>query len=241
MKPGSIRAWLELLRVPNLLTVPGDPLAGWALATAGSPAAGIPWTVCVASILFYAGGLLLNDVADAAEDRAARPNRPIPSGRVSRAAAACAAFALAAAGMVLCFRVSLKTGFAAAELLVVVCLYDLWFKRLPVVGPVAMGFCRGLNILLGAAAAPACPTSVVVLVAAGAETLYIAGVTQLARRETRHGTWWTPSRIGMLIGGLLWIQAAFCIAAGGAGIWIGVALATLWLPLRALRRRFEMS
>ncbi len=240
MKSASIRGWLELLRIPNLLTVPGDPLAGWALATAGA-AVGIPWTVCVASVLFYAAGLLLNDVADVAEDRIARPNRPIPSARVSRAAAAWAAVAFAAAGLVLCFRVSPKTGFAAVELVVMVCLYDLWFKRLPVVGPVAMGFCRGLNVMLGAAAAPACPTTTAVLVAAGAETLYIAVVTHLARRETRGGTWWTPARIGTLIGGLLWIQAAFCIAAGGAGIWIGLTLAALWLPLRALRRRFEMS
>jgi 4-hydroxybenzoate polyprenyltransferase len=241
MNSKTLHAWLELLRVPNLLTVPGDVLAGWALASIGAVDGGIPWLACAASLCFYSAGLLLNDVADVEEDRAVRPGRPIPSGRVSRSAATGVAVLLAAAGLVLCLFVGTRIVCIAVLLLAVVVLYDLRLKRIPVIGPLAMGACRGLNLLLGAAASPAALLTPVVLIAAGAETLYIAMVTQLARGETRGGTRWTPARIGMLIGALLWIQAAFCIAAGGAGVWIGIALAALWPVLRVLRRRFEMS
>ena len=39
---GRLRAWLEILRVPNLPTVPGDPLAGVLLAAAAAGGA-VPW------------------------------------------------------------------------------------------------------------------------------------------------------------------------------------------------------
>ena len=241
MKSGSVRAWLELLRVPNLLTVPGDPLAGWALASAGIEGGRVPWLVCAASLCLYAAGLLLNDVADLEEDRVARPTRPIPSGRISRAAACAVAVLLAAVGLVLCASVNARAGFLGLALLAVIVLYDLWLKRLPVIGSSAMGACRGLNVMLGAAAATGGLLDSTAFIAAGAETLYIAVVTQFARGETRGATSWTPARIGTLISALLWIQAAFCAVSGGIGIWIAVVLAALWPILRLLGRRFPMS
>ena len=63
--PGRLRAWLALLRPPNLFTVPGDLVAGFAVA--GGIGAGLwprlPWVVA-ASLLLYASGLLLNDWCD---------------------------------------------------------------------------------------------------------------------------------------------------------------------------------
>jgi hypothetical protein len=32
VKADGIKSWIQLLRVPNLFTVPGDPLAGFCLA-----------------------------------------------------------------------------------------------------------------------------------------------------------------------------------------------------------------
>ncbi|MEA3189035.1 MAG: hypothetical protein QOD99_2865, partial [Chthoniobacter sp.] len=77
MTAPRLRTWLQLFRAPNLFTVPGDPLAGYLLVVRGSfngavlPAIG-------ASICFYAAGLLMNDLADFAEDRRERPERPLP-------------------------------------------------------------------------------------------------------------------------------------------------------------------
>src|SRR5260221_228220 len=80
--PSPLRTWLQLFRAPNLLTVPGDPIAGYLLACFGAVEEGL-WPAIGASVCFYAGGLLLNDLADLAEDRRERPSRPLPSGAAS--------------------------------------------------------------------------------------------------------------------------------------------------------------
>ena len=85
MSTESRKAWLALLRPPNLPTLPGDPLAGWCLAGGGDWPGVI--AAAVAVLLLYMAGLILNDVADIEIDRRERPDRPLPSGRVTRAAA----------------------------------------------------------------------------------------------------------------------------------------------------------
>ena len=52
-------AWLRLLRLPNFVTVPGDPLAGFALAS-GFAAGTAAWPVAAAvaaSLCIYAAGM----------------------------------------------------------------------------------------------------------------------------------------------------------------------------------------
>src|SRR5678816_3693789 len=76
--PSLLRTWLQLFRAPNLFSVPGEPLAGYLLASYGAvePKLFLP---LVASVCLYAGGLLLNDLVDLREDLAERPQRPLPS------------------------------------------------------------------------------------------------------------------------------------------------------------------
>lgn len=190
------RTWLQLLRAPNLFTVPGDPLAGFLLATAGRVDLRL---VCAigASLLFYSHGLLLNDLADLAEDNRDRPQRPLPSGAANPRTVLLVAILLAALAMALCSLVSFHTLIVGALLLTAIFVYNLWAKKVPILGPIIMGICRGLSILLGAAAGIweyVLPTGSLVgvwsvlfdLAVFGAigVTLYIAAVTHLARIET---------------------------------------------------------
>jgi 4-hydroxybenzoate polyprenyltransferase len=70
----------ELIRAPAALSVPGDPLAGAAATGAlGARAAGL----AAASVCLYWSGMAANDWADRELDAKERPERPIPSGRVS--------------------------------------------------------------------------------------------------------------------------------------------------------------
>ena len=73
MSKQALKNWLQLLRAPNLFTVPGDPLAGFLLASGGEFVAYAAFLAMGASICFYCGGLLLNDLADLEEDRRDRP------------------------------------------------------------------------------------------------------------------------------------------------------------------------
>src|SRR5262245_6959520 len=86
--PGKITAYLQLIRMPNVLTAAADSLAGW-LLVGGSLAAPGRWVPLVlASMVLYASGTALNDVFDLEVDRAERPGRPLPSGRASARLAA---------------------------------------------------------------------------------------------------------------------------------------------------------
>jgi len=196
-------AWLQLVRLPNLLTVPGDPIAGFLLATAaGFPGSdsrfaffeGIPggalWAragvAAVVALLLYMCGLVDNDLADLDEDRVERPHRPLPSGRISFSAARMAAGLLGAAGV--CFAtISGRAGLAAAgSLLAAVLLYNHAVKRIRIAGPLLMGSCRALSLLVGAAAAGwRGECSMPVLVPAVLLGLYVASVTAIAAGETR--------------------------------------------------------
>ncbi len=79
----KLRTALGLGRVSNLPTVWTNTLAGAVLA--GAAGFGAEFAVMlVAFSLFYTGGMFLNDAFDAQFDAAQRPERPIPSGEVSR-------------------------------------------------------------------------------------------------------------------------------------------------------------
>jgi len=80
------RAWLQLARVSNTPTVVSNAVAG-AVLVSTTARTGTVVLVAVAMVLFYTAGMVLNDLADAEIDRRERPERPIPSGAVSPAAA----------------------------------------------------------------------------------------------------------------------------------------------------------
>ena len=194
--PARWRTWLQLLRAPNLFTVPGDPLAGFLLAAAGSPDHRLVLAIG-ASLCFYGHGLLVNDLADLAEDRRERPSRPLPSGAANVRVVRIVAIVLAVVALAFCFAVNRHTFVVGCALLAAILLYNLWAKKIAILGPLNMGLCRGLSILLGAvsgiweisspdgvsASVWSARLPLVVLAAAGT-TLYIAAVTNLARIET---------------------------------------------------------
>jgi 4-hydroxybenzoate polyprenyltransferase len=187
------RTWLQLLRAPNLFTVPGDPLAGFLLATSGHADGRLAFAIG-ASLCFYCHGLLVNDLADLAEDRRERPSRPLPSGAANVRTVLVVAIVLAVVALLLCLMVNRETLFVGVVLLLAILFYNLWIKKIGILGPLNMGLCRGLSILLGATAgirelngeAAGVWSSLMPLAffAAIGETLYIAAITHLARIET---------------------------------------------------------
>lgn len=146
-----MKAWLQLFRVPNLFTVPGDPLAGFLIATGGRLDARAACAV-FASLFIYAAGLAMNDLADFAEDQRERPKRPLPSGAISRGAAWIVVANLVLLGLGLCFMAGPAALLMGLGTLLGVVLYNFLTKSIPIIGAVNMGVCRGLSLLIGAAA-----------------------------------------------------------------------------------------
>lgn len=182
-----MRTWLALLRAPNLLTVPGDPLAGFLLAGGELAASAERFAlVASASLALYAGGLIQNDLADREEDSKFRPNRPLASGRISVENARRVSGGLVAFGLGCAAFVSAKVFVLAAAIAALSTLYNFGrhsvFVRLPAVPIILLAACRGANVLLGAVAAE---TPLESPPALGAFTIavYVASVSVLARGE----------------------------------------------------------
>jgi 4-hydroxybenzoate polyprenyltransferase len=181
--PKIKRAYLELLRPANVMTAVADGLAGFAAAGRGNPEA-LPWLLAATACL-YAGGVALNDFFDRELDLLERPERPIPSGRVRPAAAGLLGAALLASGILAATRVGTAPGCIAFAIAVFVVLYDSWGKHRMFLGPVNMGLCRGLNLLLGMSAAPEAIASRWYL--ALLPFVYISAITALSRGEVHGG------------------------------------------------------
>jgi 4-hydroxybenzoate polyprenyltransferase len=167
---------VELVRAPAALSVPGDVLAGATAAGAAGPGvAGLAG----ASVLLYWAGMAANDWADRRLDAVERPERPIPSGRVSPAAALGLSAGLTVAGLALAGLSGGRRSLAVAVPLAgAIWAYDLAAKSTPA-GPAVMAACRGLDVLLGAS--PGRPARA--LPAAATVAAHTYTVTALSRRE----------------------------------------------------------
>lgn len=188
----AARAWLELIRLPNLFTVPGDVLAGACLAAAAGLSTGglSPLRLAVAAaaaIAVYAGGLIDNDLVDAAEDARERPARPLPSRRVSVNAARTAMTLLFLVPFLISWTGIMPPTWTLAQalLVAVVMAYNRIKGLVPVLGFLLMGLCRGLNLLAGAALIGMNDGRLATVMAAVCWTLYVAGITLFASHETR--------------------------------------------------------
>lgn len=180
----NLRPWLILSRGSNLPTVWSSTMAGWLLGTYWSSKAStfplglteggstevalwpLPWLLLAVSAI-YVGGMILNDVFDAAWDAQHRPARPIPSGQVSADTAFLVGFSLLLVGAVGAVAVRIlharsfpfdsleRNNNHAGEVVVVASLlvaavlaYNRWHKGV-VWAPVVMGLCRALLPILG--------------------------------------------------------------------------------------------
>lgn len=222
----AVRPYLELTRPPNLWTAVADVLAGNAVA--GLPHLGSFFLLSIATIGLYGGGVTFNDVFDARLDQEERPERPIPSGRASRRSAALFGGALFAIGITAAFLAGKISGLLAVAISALALLYDSWGKHRALLGPINMGACRGLNLLLGVSASPAVLRDQWPLM--WIPWVYIASVTLLSRGEVHGGR---RSRVLVAIG----LIGAALTAVASLGFQSGVHLLSItpFLALLLLR------
>jgi 4-hydroxybenzoate polyprenyltransferase len=221
---GSIMKWrdlADLVRLPAVFTVLADSTAGYLLANRGFE----PWVRYVSLLLvivaFYWAGMVLNDLFDIAVDRVERPQRPLPSGRISERTARRIGWGLLGFGIggAMAIGTLQAPGYSATPwpaylgcgLAVAIVAYNGWLKR-TAFGPIAMGACRSGSFLLGASAAAGGPNEVfaphVLLISMGLG-LYIAGVTAFARDEAgRPDRMMLFAATAVMVCGLLTIIAA---------------------------------
>lgn len=184
----NLQTALKLGRVSNLPTVWTNTLAGSVLV--GTREFGPELVVMlVAFSLFYAGGMFLNDAFDAEFDAVERPERPIPSGQISRREVFRCGFGLMAAGIALLawlgFAFEPRTGpwpaLGGLALAGVIAFYDWNHKKNPL-SPVVMGLCRAL-VYVGAGLCYMVELPSGLWIGAVLMLCYLIGLTTIAKQE----------------------------------------------------------
>ncbi len=140
------------MRPANIVTSVADVLAGIAISgyflEAGKEILPV-FLLCLSTIGLYGGGIVFNDVFDAELDKIERPERAIPSGAVSIMEATVLGIILLVIGLLAAFAFSVWSGLIAFLILVFALVYNKFGKHHTFLGPLNMGLCRGLNLLLG--------------------------------------------------------------------------------------------
>lgn len=186
MTTARILALAQLLRLPNVFTAFADICLAACGAGYVTSHTGVFALLLLASGCLYLAGMAWNDFFDRHEDARTRSSRPIPSGRIRPATAALIGGVLMAVGVGLAGVASgsnRATLVIAGGLTALILLYDGLLKHYWV-GPLGMGGCRFLNVLMGCFGflPDDAPTWLPVHLA-GTVGLYIVGVTWFARTE----------------------------------------------------------
>lgn len=194
-------ALLRLTRPANLITAVADVLAGMAitgyLTSPDATFSPVLW-LCLSTIGLYGGGVVMNDVFDAELDAVERPERPIPSGKVSKTSAAAWGIFLLLIGIGAAFMLNTTAGVLAIAIAVAAVVYDRFGKHHSFFGPLNMGLCRGLNLLLGVSVLP---DQLQAWAWAGlVPVVYIAAITMISQGEVHGGNTRALRFAGLLYG-----------------------------------------
>lgn len=226
------------MRPANIVTSVSDVLAGIAISgfliNANFSADDIfpAILLCISTIGLYGGGVVFNDVFDAALDKIERPERPIPKGTVTIRGAAILGSVLLLAGIITAAFVSKLSCLLAVSIAIAALVYNKWSKHHVWAGPLNMGLCRGLNLLLGISVVISSISEWWFL--AIVPVIYIAAITMISRGEVHGG-----SKRTLYVAGLLYcivIAAILLLSQAKGMLWWTVIflLPFAWMIFAAL-------
>jgi len=140
--------YLELARLPNIITVAADVLAGYWIANGLLIDSRLLWLVLAASAV-YAAGYALNDFCDLDIDSRERPGLSIPSRRVHPWKALILSLALFTIGLSASALAGASAPHITILLILAAVLYNVGTRERAFLGPLNMAGYRSLNLILG--------------------------------------------------------------------------------------------
>jgi len=189
--PSKAITYVRMMRPANIVTSVADVLAGVAIAGYFT---NLPLVtnsfypvvlLCLSTMGLYGGGIVFNDVFDAELDKIERPERAIPSGIVTVKQATIFGIILLLWGIGYGYAHSPQSGLIAVFIAFFALLYNRISKHNPFFGPLNMGVCRGLNLLLGISVVTGALVQWYYL--AAVPVLYIFSITMISRGEVHGG------------------------------------------------------
>ena len=189
------------MRPANVVTSVADVLAGIAISgffiNGGIEFISV-LLLCISTIGLYAGGIVFNDIFDAELDKVERPERAIPSGAINIGEAKILGSALLLLGIISALSFSTISGALALMITIAALIYNKFSKHHSFIGPLNMGLCRALNLLLGLSILPSALEEWYFL--GIIPLIYIFSITMISQGEVHGG-----SKKNLYIGGILYL------------------------------------
>ena len=203
-KHETLRGWFQLVRLPHLFTVPGDPLVGFLIAgglAQGTGGYARAATVCFISFAMSLFGIITNDLADIQIDSTQHPDRPLPRGVVSPRAASYASQLCFLAAVVPALCLGWRFTFVTLVALISIYTYNFYVKYRPKRMSMMMAVLRDLTFGLGILIVPDISLRrILLLMLYGVGLfLYYCGINEITRAETL-SKMVRPGGRGMLLG-----------------------------------------
>ena len=189
------------MRPANVVTSVADVLAGIAISgffiNGGIEFISV-LLLCISTIGLYAGGIVFNDIFDAELDKVERPERAIPSGAINIGEAIILGSVLLLLGIISALSFSTISGALALMITIAALTYNKFSKHHLFIGPLNMGLCRALNLLLGLSIVPIALEEWYFL--GIIPLIYIFSITMISQGEVHGG-----SKKNLYIGGILYL------------------------------------
>ncbi|NOX51429.1 MAG: UbiA family prenyltransferase, partial [Gammaproteobacteria bacterium] len=146
----KLRTIAEIVRIIDVI------LIGGAVVVGGYFGAGVlrvdQFIAALSAGLIAAGGYTINDWCDEKVDQINKPQRPIPSGRISKSQALLLAFILQMLGFILSLWLNYPAVWIALLWVVLVNLYSFVLQNIPLLGNVTTAFMLAMTFVYGGVA-----------------------------------------------------------------------------------------
>jgi len=208
------------MRPANMITAVADILAGMSIVhfvfdTNYFHVQSVLY-LSISTLGLYGGGVVFNDVFDAELDAIERPERAIPSKKVTLTEASILGSILLLIGVISSYLQSPLSAVFAIITAIAALVYDKWGKHHSFLGPINMGLCRGFNLLLGMSVMPEQWQDFQYL--AIIPVIYIAAITMVSRGEVHGGS-----------KNILYFAALLYLLVSSAQLYVSFTRGTLWL------------
>ncbi len=222
----KLQSFLRLIRPANGITAISDVLAGAIIAglTINDSLFNLGLLI-IATFCLYSGGIVFNDVFDLDIDKLERPERPLPAGKIKLKSAILFGVALNLFGILFSFLTNLLCGGISITIVLTALTYNKFTKKHPLLGPLTMGGCRSLNLLLGISILGK-PELIMCLF----PLLFIAGITLTSHGEV-HGKNKHTLLIALIIDGIITGSLIILNVTKGYSLWSAAPFLCLWFGM----------
>ncbi len=143
------KEYLQLVRIPGIFTAFSNVLIGYFFSLSQNPDfVSLPFLLVTSGMLFSAG-MVFNDFFDLNIDKKERPNRPLPSGKISKQNALFLGIIFLIIGNIFAFIVGYDSLIISLVMTGIIISYNYRLKFSSFLGIFSLSVIRFLNVLLG--------------------------------------------------------------------------------------------